>query len=85
MIVVFEHHWEVISQALSPKTSGGNVASHCTYTPYHLITGTDGRYQKITCLYFCQCCLFQTTVLLNSWQTTICVVEYTVPEIAEDI
>ena len=24
------HHWEVISQALSPKTSGDNVASHCT-------------------------------------------------------
>ena len=31
-LLVGWHHWEAISQALSPKTSNGNVASHCTYS-----------------------------------------------------
>ena len=31
-LLVGWHHWEAISQALSPKTSNGNVASHCTHS-----------------------------------------------------
>ena len=31
-LLVVWHHWEAISQALSPKTSNGNVASHCTHS-----------------------------------------------------
>ena len=31
-LLVGWHHWEAISQALSPKTFNGNVASHCTHS-----------------------------------------------------